>query len=443
MILARKLSPEGYGQFNVILAVVSLFTVVAQNLSSNHVITREVTLQPETTFDLFRKIAKIRFISFLLSAIAIIIYIHAKDENTSIIIFSVLLVLANTVWDLAESIAFGYLVTKFTTLFNLSFAGLWLITVLFIPQSYMSASFVLILYTSVFIVRGCLYFYTVWRTYIISATKAISIGIKSIIGMSIPYLWIRLFGALGEQVPIIFLGARAGDEQVGYFAVGFRLIIPITLAVSTALRAVFPFLTRLYFKNQDDFNRRLLTAFIFVLLWGSLIATGLVITSHYWIPYFLGVSYLHSVETFNILAWFGVGMSFDLVLSTVLSSTYKQNALAVITTIDLLILLPLLYFGVYYGAIGLAIAKLLGVLLALVYHVIVVYKMLKVNIHCVDFYMSFAFYILMMGITLCISEFIIKILSVLFVLAVYLFFKKSPLRTNIVYVFKCVKNRNI
>lgn len=32
MLLARKLTPVGYGEFNVILAIVAIFSVVATNL---------------------------------------------------------------------------------------------------------------------------------------------------------------------------------------------------------------------------------------------------------------------------------------------------------------------------------------------------------------------------------------------------------------------------
>ena len=64
--------------------------------------------------------------------------------------------------------------------------------------------------------------------------------------MSLPYLWMRVFGIFGEQIPILILNNKCGTDQVGYFSVGFRLIIPITIAINTGLRAVFPFMTRAY-----------------------------------------------------------------------------------------------------------------------------------------------------------------------------------------------------
>ena len=440
MLLARKLSPAGYGDFNVVLALVTIFSVFAVNFGANHVVTREVTLHPETTKNLFLHLIPIRIASYFLTSLAVIIYSNIdKVENPSIILFSILLVLANSVWDLSESIAFGRFVTRFTTIFSFSFSIIWLIIVFILPETRISVHKVLIIYTGIYIIRALAYFITCYRKYISTGTLDISLGIKPILIMSLPYLWMRAVGALTEQIPVLLLDKRSGNDEVGYFAVGFRLIIPITLAISTGLRAVFPFLTKLYFEDREEFNRKLVNGFSFVLIWGTIAATILVITSKFWIPFILGAAYLKAVSAFSILAWFGVGLCFDLILSTVLSSTYQQKTLAIVTTIDFVVMFPILYLGARFGATGLASAKLIGMLIVIFYHIVVVVMLLKIKINNSSFYTSFLFYLVMMTVNLFITSWPVRILFILLTLLLYCLFKQSPLRQNLQFIMNKIK----
>jgi len=73
MFLARKLNPEGYGTLNALLAA-SLFSVFALNVSTNQVISREITLRPKTTAGIFRIAFPIRMISLVIAILALVIH---------------------------------------------------------------------------------------------------------------------------------------------------------------------------------------------------------------------------------------------------------------------------------------------------------------------------------------------------------------------------------
>lgn len=435
IILARKLSPDGFGELNVVLSVFMLFTVFANNVGSNHVITREVTLHPEAAKGILVKLAPLRVLSFIATTIAVVIYtFHTKNGDLSIIVFSSILVFGNSIWDLSESIAFGRLVTKFTTIFNLIFSISWLSFIIILPVKIISIKLVLVIYCTLFVLKSLAYLYTVTKNYATGLSCVSDIGIKSIFVMSLPYLFMRGLGSLTDQFPILMLNGNCGNAEVGYFSVGSRLIIPITLTVSTALRAVFPYLTKLYEKDRPLFEQKVLQSFGFVFIWGSIMAAILVNTSNLWIPIFFGTKYVNSVETFNILAWFGVGMCFDLLLSTILSSTYKQNILAIITCIDFIIIFPFLYFGAKHGALGLAFAKLASLFLVLAYHIIVVRKVLKINIYNLTFFLSVLFFLVFVIISSINLLFWIKVILMFGIIGVYSVIKQSPLRQSILYV---------
>ncbi len=432
IVLAKRLSPEGYGQFNVVLSIVALFTVFS-NSGMNIVLLREVTLFQKSTKKIFSLIIPIRIVSFFFATIALLIYIQLKNyDDSSIYLFAIILVLNNSLWDISESIAFGHLVTKYSTIFNLIFSSSWLFVVIFLPENIFNIKIVVAIYSIILFLRGSAYLWTVFKKHVKINNEAIKLTWKSIVFMSIPYIWLRSLGVFADQIPILMLNDNSGPAEVGYFSVGARLIIPITLAIGTGLRAMFPFLTQLFNKDIDLFRKRIIEGFNFIIVVGPLIATVLVLTSNYWIILFFGKGYANAIPVFNIMAWFGVLLSFDLLLSTGLSSTYNQKTLAIITTIDFIILFPIYYFGAKYGALGFATAKLIGTTIAVFYHLFVFKKVLGVKLNFNEMLIGFLFFLLLFASVTYIDDIIIKLFLVLSVILSFAFIKNSPLQHNIV-----------
>lgn len=443
MILAKKLNPEGYGQFNVILSIVALFSVFA-NSGMNLVLTREVTLYPKSTKVIFSLIAPIRIFSFLISTLALLIYIYIKDFSFNLIyLFSIILILSNNLWDLSQSIAFGHLVTKYTTILNLLFSSFWLFCVVVIPDFVYNIKTVIIIYTIILFMKGVSYLYVVYNKFVKSNKELINLTRMSIFIMCIPYIWLRLLGALTDQVPILMLDSNSGSAEVGYFSLGARLIMPITLMINTGLSAMFPFITKLFKEDINLFRKRIIEGFNFILVIGTLIAVLLVLTSKYWITFLFGQEYLNSIPVFNAMAWFAVLFSFDMLLSTSLSSTYKQKTLAIITSIDFLIIFPIFYIGAKYGALGFANAKLIGTGIVVIYHVIIFNKVLKLNLNISQMFSGFLFFLLMFLITTYLDILFVKLILIVLVFITYSLIKESPVRQNLVLLKNILIRMNI
>ena len=432
MILARKLNPEGYGIFNVLLALVSIFSVFAVNISASQVIIREVTLNPTTSSSLYKIVFPIRILSLLFAIVGLILYqIFTGDTNYGLIFATSLIVVATVVWDLAESIAFGHFITKWTTIISIVASIAWLIIVLLLPINGVTVDIVIWLYTIVFLIRGFIYIIISYSKFVKSNDELSNIKLNSILWMSMPFLWMRVVGIFGEQVPLLLLKGFSGATEVGYFSVGNRFVVPITIAITTGLRAVFPFMTKLYKEDKIQFSRMLLQGFSFVFIIGGTIATVLTLSSSIWITLIFGNSYQESINAFNYQAWFGVLLCFDLLLATVLASTYRQKTLAIITTIDVLIIFPLIYFGAKYGAEGMAIAKLTGAFITICYHIFVVSFVLKINLISKAFVLSVAYFMIFMLSSIFVSYDSIRLIIVGCIIIFYLFFKASPLRNLI------------
>lgn len=429
MFLARKLNPEGYGTLNTLLALASLFSVFALNVSANQVISREVTLRPNATASLFRIAFPIRMISLVIAIVALVLYqTYLGETNYGSIAATALIVASTVLSDLAESIAFGHFVTKLTTIVSISASLIWLIIVVLLPARNLNVNLVIWVYACIFILRGLVYIGISYSKFVRGNNEESVINLRNILFMSMPYLWMRLVGTFGEQIPILLLNGYNGAAEVGYFALGSRFVMPITLAVNTGLRAVFPFMTKLFHDDKEKFKSKLIAGFSFVLIIGTSIAFVLTISSGIWLPTFFGNVYQKAIEAFNYQAWFGVLLCFDLLLSTVLSSTYRQKTLAIITTIDVFIVFPLLFLSIKYGSEGMAIAKLIGAFICVFYHIIVVELILKIKLNSKIFIRSFIYFIILITTSLFIHEMTIKLIIFGITLFVFSIIKSSPLK---------------
>jgi O-antigen/teichoic acid export membrane protein len=444
IVLARKLTPEGYGEFNVVMALVAMFSIFAQSLGSNQVVIREISTNPDSTKSLFSDLLKLRAASYMLTCAALIIFMKLNSSyHLWVIIAGVIIVLSNILWDVSESIAFGHLVTKYTTYFNVSMSLVWLIVLVTIPEDGMQYDKILLFYSSLLFFRAIIYLYTTIKVFILKSGEQLSVGIKALLLMSLPYMWMRGLSALTDQVPVLLLNTHSHAGEVGLFAVGYRLLVPITITINTGIKAIYPLMAKLYHEDRSEFNKKIAEGFNFVLVGGTLVASVLVSTSEYWIPLVFGQAYEGSILPFNLLAWYGVALSFDLLLSSVLSATYRQKLLAVITSIDVVISLPILYYGSMYGAFGLASAKLISVLLLGILHLVVIVRVMGIELNNRMFYNSTGFFVLMLGASILINQALIKMLAITLIVTYFSSISQSPTKYLWEYASSVVWPRKI
>ena len=147
-------------------------------------------------------------------------------------------------------------------------------------------------------------------------------------------------------------------------------------------------------------------------------------------------SILGAVIVFNLLIWFSVISILDSLLSNGLSSAYKEKVLAFIATIDILILLPLLYYASSFGAWGLALVKLITGVIFLGYHLYVFIRVLKVKIFNKELLVLLVFYFSALGVCLLIENGMYQLLSITILLIFLVSIKNSPLISTYNYVRK-------
>jgi len=378
ILLARRLTPAGYGTYNVILAIAAIATIIA-NCGMTQVVTREIARRHEITGGVFHAVVPIRILISTLVVVGIVVYFlifHGVSDNL-IIVFTSIVTLAMTAWDLFESIAFGRHVMKYSAIINSAYTSLWFFLLWATPTPYYSIVNILILYSTLNVFKVIAYYLILAKRGFLAATEgAKTPGKKEIVKMSLPFLWLWGIGTFANQIPVIFLAKNSGDEQAGIFSIGARLIIPLMLLTGTATRAIFPNLSKMSVENSQKFQKVISDGMMLIIFFGSVGAAILSMSSSYFVPFVFGEAYRGSVAPFNFLVWYAVIYSVDVLLGTALSSSDRQNTLALLATVDTIVSLPILYYGSLRGANYLAVAKLVVELVLLSYHWIVIKRIL-------------------------------------------------------------------
>ncbi len=377
VVMGRKMSIDDYAHFSTIIALGSTVATFINNVASGTVVNREIAIAPHDSGILIRKAFNIRMLVFLVTMVGLYCYCIFKSEYSPIIAICVIGLLSYEVfYEFFEQVAFGYKETKYSSIISIIAVLVLLFSVIIIPNRYFKLELILVVYTIIYIAKYVVY-YGFDKRLFVNTNTGTNVTYLSIIKPSSSYLWMRLVGVLGTQVPILLLDGYSESMEVSSYSVGNKFTLPMTILVNTGIKAFFPYFTKYYQSNRDKYR-----SIIFLLLGGatmasSILATILAGTCSWWLPLIMGEKYLDAVEPFKYQVWYTCVLCIDIVISMALSTAYKHKSLAVITTIDAVVLLPFLMKSIEFGAIGVSIAKLIAAMICLVYHIIFLIKVIK------------------------------------------------------------------
>jgi len=444
VLLARRLSVEDFGLFNVFMAIGSIFAVFA-NFGTNLVITREVALDDKHTSGLFFKFLPIRLAFLLISILLIVLYSSYESKSNLILIATIFFVISNSLWDFSESIAFGNYITKYSSIYNVIFGVILLCLMILVPENKVNLFSLVSIYVGTLFIRALFYFVTILKKYIYPSMKEKYVGALTsikVIKLSLPYVWIRTIGIFVDQVPILILNAQLGAKEVALYSIALRLLTPIKMVVNTAAKAVFPFLAKWNESDNTLFKKKVIIGYEVTLILSILVTLALVLTSSIWLPEIFGQEYVHAVQIFNILAWFAIIVALDIYISTVLFSTSNQNFISIITTVDALIMIPSYLYFSKYGALFLSYVQLaLGVIL-LIYHLIVLNNALKLNLNKLWFSVNILPLLSLISVTTLLHDGLIKLCSIGIIIIVYYFIENSPLKSSCMLILDTLKKKS-
>ena len=418
IFIGRKMSNDGYGQFNVITSLATTFATVINNIACGTVLNREIATHPFKCRDYIKKSFVIRVSSFIIGAISIAIYCSFKySYSTLICLLTALFLSYDVFYEFFEQFAFGFKTVKFSSIINISSSIVLLLVFVFIPNNLCTIESVLIIYTSIYICK-CVAYLLLDLSNFRKSEPGESTAFSKIVKDSLPYLWLRVVGILGTQLPVLLLADFSELSQVSFYSVGNKFTLPMTILVNTAISAFFPYFSQFYKTDKEKYGKYLYFMLFVGIQASSLFAVLLSSTCELWLPLIMTEKYNDAVYPFKIQVWYTCVLCVDLVVSMAFSSSFKQNALAIITTIDVAVLLPVLFLTIEYGAVGVAIGKASCAAVCLLYHIAIFMKLIPPKKFQIVFILTELLIMVgLMLVTIVFGEALIIILAAAFALA--------------------------
>ncbi|MEO5893939.1 MAG: oligosaccharide flippase family protein [Ferruginibacter sp.] len=395
--IARALDPHVFGTYNLLQLHISIFGVIA-SLGLRNIIIRSVARDKTIIKKIFLTSLILRSAGFITAIVIFCLYFFLyTNYETLLFILVVQSILATTVFDLLESIAFGLEKMEFSGIINFMSTLCWLATILLIPNSQLSLKLIFSLFVLFNTIKTIVYFFSLYKSDYLKGFLSEKIEKIQVVAFSkecLPYYYLALFTLLSNQIPLLFLEYRSGVEQIGFFNIASKVLMPINLILTTALAAIFPNLSRLFVSNYNQFIRNVKIIFTLIALFSIAGAFGVTLFRKEVIHLMYGDKYKSSGLVLGYQCWYIATYSTVCLIGTILGAINKQKTLSYLSIVCTIIQVPILWFGSKYGAEYLSAAFLVATVITLIIHVFVINNFLKKDLSFIFYLKILAAYVL-------------------------------------------------
>lgn len=401
--IARSLDPLLFGTYNLLQLHISIFVVIA-SFGLRNIIIRSVARDRSIVKKIFFISIIIRIIGFLLSILLFCsFYFLYGSYDTLLFILVIQCILSTVIFDVLESIAFGLEKMEFSGIINFLSTLFWLLTILLIPKNQISLHLIFGLLVFFNSIKTIIYFFSIYKANYIkgfSEEAVDKVQILSFVKECFPYYYLGLFTLLSNQIPLLFLQYRSGVEQIGFFNIASKVLMPINLVLTTALAAIFPNLSRLFVANYPQFIKNVKLIFMLIALFSVTGAFGVTLFRKEVIHLMYGEKYVSSSLVLGYQCWYIAIYSCVCLIGTILGAINKQKQLSYMSIICTVIQVPILWYGSKYGAQYLSAAFLVATSITFIIHVYVINLYLKKEIPYFFYLKISAIYIIAYAISL-------------------------------------------
>jgi O-antigen/teichoic acid export membrane protein len=297
---ARILGPEGWGSFQYVLSIASMFFIVS-DWGVGYLLIRDYQQKEDFkerihTGSLIRE--SLAFLSLIIALIASLIFENPNFRKTFIILsfflfFNNLRDYITSFFQAIQKMEKQFIVTFIESLLTLIFGIIFLLTL----KNFVSFAFA--------------YFFGIFFSFILALllAKNFLIYLKPKINYEfIKYYLINglplvLFGMLGFvffTTDQIILGKLKGVEAVGYYSIATRIILILTTFPSLFLISLFPQLA-LSVSNKERLRNIFKKSIPFILLMSFLLLVFILIFADF-LPLLFGQKYIPSIQPLKLLS---------------------------------------------------------------------------------------------------------------------------------------------
>lgn len=352
-------SPESYGTYSFLVAQGILIYTIA-DFGLRHVVIRAVARDHDMSQSFYASGLLIKSTLLLVVVCLYSVYnLFAGHLSAQSLLYVTLFAAANCAANLFENIFFGRQRMRIAAFLSVGYSLLWLAAVFLIPDSWMDADRLFVVFLLLNIIKALSYLLSLHLTNSLTGmTTALVPTAIRMLRESWPYFGIVLIMLPFTSLPANFLQARSTVEQVGFFSLAQRLLGPMSLVMELALSAIFPNLSSMWIQDRVLYKNYVGSSFRYYLLLNISLCFAFSLFAKEIVLLLFPDSYLPAVKVSQIHVWYLYMALIDSMIGTILSSANKERLILKFAIVRTSISAPILYLASIYGAMGFALANL-------------------------------------------------------------------------------------
>jgi O-antigen/teichoic acid export membrane protein len=382
ILIAKNLGPEEFGTYNLIFYLIGIFSVLGM-FGLTQVIIREVARDPAKLSLYFSSSTFIRIIFTLASCLCLYLFLIIFKRDIASPLFCLVmfcLLFQASIMDTQQSIFFGQQQMGIPSMISLVSRFSWVFLVLiflyFHHLDVLSVIITLIFSQCLNIMASHLFLKNNFRkSLFVSFNKKF---LLRLIRDAWPFLILGILSIFSGNFGKVLLSIFRGDRELGFFSVADKLQLPLFLTAVALANSLYPILSKKYQQDISRFTDLSYRAFKYNVSIFLPCCFLIAFNSKEIVNLFFGGAYLESCSTLSIFIFNAGFVASFFIIGTILAAMDQARAIMLLALASAVINSILFYiFAGLYGALGLAVAYILGHIINISYHCYVLKRLLR------------------------------------------------------------------
>lgn len=382
IILARWLTPTGYGEYSLFLTYVVLFSAIAslgmQFITNKYVARNQNESRKYLYLSFFW-----RLIGYIFAFVSVLLFYEISLSGfKQAILYALLIgVFLDSLWSGLQSIAFGMQRMEWNSIIDVVISVITFLLYYGIQcynSSLLTVENVIVIYLVLYLLKNIAYYFSLHYSHLITGYYKISnIKIKDLkifFTEGFPFYILVIMALFTNQFPIIFLEKNSGIEEVAYFNTANKLLLPMTILLSTALTALFPNQAKLFSKDKKRYWEQCKKMLDYLIIIGCTISLFISIFRNGLVNLLYGDAYKNTGNVMAFQCWYFLMFSIVSFNGNILGASDRQKLLSAESVLYAITTTPILYYGSFFGAQGLSIAYAIACFINITYIFIILYN---------------------------------------------------------------------
>ncbi len=357
MLLARKLGPNDFGTYGIIITWASIIQTIA-SLGIQQVTIRHIAREKQKSHFYFKISLISRIFGYLCTIICFFIYNYLFTGYSFLfVLLAILYSISLFVWDSIQNVAFGLQRMESTGYINVAGSFILFLLYVCIPADFFYIEIILFSLIVIQIVKDIFYYFSCANDgYFIKDTNKVKYhDCFLIIKESLPFYIVSLFSLFTTQFPVLFLSLHTNNIEVAYFNTANKLMIPLTMILQTLMTAIYPKFVNDFSTDLKKFHMGANRLLRLILLLSISFCLLISCFRHEIVLTIYGKEYINTGDIMLTQSWYVVYFSILSYYGTLLASIGKDKALASLSIINSSLSVIILWFTSYYGSAAMSL----------------------------------------------------------------------------------------